>query len=459
MSKYGVTDKGFVLKRLDTIMDEIHSDLTEGFGVDTSLSDASFLNVLVTSFSNQIAEIWETAQDSYYAKYPATATGVNLDNAVQYGGIQRAGNKRTCYSLHCTGEDGVYVRDEAVVATNTLPEIRLFAANEFRITREAFNSVVIAIAVATVGLYTITINGQQYCYSSESDSEDDILTGLKDSITNDEYIAIIKDGALVIEDSQKGRSNMLVLSENLTTVNVTTIANFYTQEYGKIIIPCGVVTKMINNIAGFTAVTNLLEPVYGRLQESDVELRKSYIAKSALRSNTMIDSIVAELLNNVANVESASGYENYTDKTNSMGMPPHSVEIVVEGGDDNSIAEAILRRKAGGIQTHGSITVDVPGKYGDVIPISFNRPEHVYAWLKVVLHGDSDKLPSAYVQLVTQSLVEDSSQLVTGNSLLTQLLTEGIYDAVAGVTYVDIYTAYSTDKAYIPDAADYHLNP
>lgn len=43
MEEYGVTDKGFVIKRLDTIMEEIHSDLTEAFGFDTSLTKPSFL--------------------------------------------------------------------------------------------------------------------------------------------------------------------------------------------------------------------------------------------------------------------------------------------------------------------------------------------------------------------------------------------------------------------------------
>ena len=95
MPDYGITDKGFVLKRMDTILEEIHSDLTEGFGFDTRLQRPSFLDVLVTTFAGQIADLWETAQDSYYAKYPAMATGVNLDNAVQYGGIRREANQRS----------------------------------------------------------------------------------------------------------------------------------------------------------------------------------------------------------------------------------------------------------------------------------------------------------------------------------------------------------------------------
>ena len=133
MPDYGITDKGFVLKRLDTILEEIHTDLTDGWKVDTRLAGTSFLNTLITTFGNQIANLWETAQDSYYAKYPATATELNLDHAVQYGGIKRAGDKRTSYILHCTGDDGTYVRENAVVATNTTPEIRLFQRRNFRL--------------------------------------------------------------------------------------------------------------------------------------------------------------------------------------------------------------------------------------------------------------------------------------------------------------------------------------
>lgn len=458
MSDYGVTDKGFVLKRMDTILEEIHSDLTEGFGIDTRLAGTSYLDTLVTTFAGQIADLWETAQDSYYAKYPATATGVNLDNAVQYGGIRRMPYKQTCYPLHCTGDDGTYIREKAAVATNTMPEIMLYSVDEFQITRENFNAVCIKVAVVENGaVYTVTINGNQYSYSNSDGSERDILDGLKAAITNTEYIVEINpaENVLEITDTILSRGNMLILSDNLTTSSVTTIVNFYTQEYGRITLPYGIVTKIVNNITGFNGVTNQLNPVYGRLQESDIELRQSYIAKSALRSNTMIGSIVAELLNNVADVESASGYENDKDYTDERGLPPHSVEIIVDGGDNNSIAEAILRRKAGGIQTHGSITVNVPGEYGDVIPIHFNRPEYLYTWLKVVIHGDSRKLPVNYAALTSASICKDGSQMLSGDNLLTQLLNEGIYDTVAGITYIEIWTAYSTDKAYIPEEGDY----
>ena len=455
MAEYGVTDKGFNIKRLDTIMEEIHTDLTEAFGFDTRLTKPSFLDTIITTFSYQISDLWETAQNGYYAKYPATATGVSLDNAVQYGGIRRAANKRTLYRLHCTGDDGTHVREEAIVATNTNPEVRLKNAEEFEITREAFNRVGIKVASSEIGVYSVTINGSQYSFSSPDGVEGDIITGLAKAITDDGYTITAENNTLTIEDKTISRSNVLILSDNLTTSSVTVIATFLTEEYGKITLPYEIVTKMVNNITGFTAVTNLLEPIYGRKQEGDIELRQSYIAKSALRSNTMIESIVGELLNNIENVESATGYENDTDKTDERGLPPHSIEIIVEGGDNSEIAQAILRRKAGGIQTYGSIEVGVPGVYGDTIPVRFNRPDYLYTWLKVVLHGDKSQLPTNYASLTIQALISDGAKFVAGTNLLTQLLNDGIYDVVAGLTYIEIYTAYGTSSTYVPGVLDY----
>ena len=456
MPDFGITDKGFVLKRLDTILEEIHTDLTDGWKVDTRLAGTSFLNTLVTTFGNQIANLWETAQDSYYAKYPATATELNLDHAVQYGGIKRAGDKRTSYILHCTGDDGTYVRENAIVATNTTPEIRLFSAEEFQIAREKFNKVSVIVASEDTGVYTISINGNQYSYSNPPGGKSAaILEGLAAAIKDEEYEVRMEEDALVIEDKTKTRENVLTLTDNLTTSSVTSLANFLTNDYGKITLPYNIVTRMINNITGFTAVTNLLEPTYGRRRETDIELRQSYIAKSALRSNTMIESIEAELLNNVEDVETATGYENDTDETDARGLPPHSIEIIVEGGDNTAIAKAIFRRKAGGIQTYGKVVVNVPGEYGDTIPVRFIRPEYLYAWLKVQLEGDAEKIPVNYSSLTKQSLMEDGAQMRAGTNLLTQLLNEGIYDRVAGLTKIIIYTAYTTDSTVIPGDGDY----
>lgn len=450
MANYGLTDNGFVIKRLDTILDEIHEELSDGFGIDTRISKPSFLDVLVTTFAGQIANLWEVAQDSYYAKYPSSATGVHLDNSIQYGGIRREMAARTIYPLHCTGIDGTKVRRHTPVATNTNPETRLYAINDFEISRSKFNSCRLKVVAVENANYSITINGSEYIYINNSNDKAALVTGIANSLRNSDFNVNVDGDGIIIADKLLGRVSKLVLSSNLTTDYIVTISNFETEKFGKIQLPNDVITKLVDNIAGFTNVRNRLQPIYGREAQTDVELRQAYIAKSALRSNTMVDSVVAEILNTVVGIETVSGFENDTDFVNDRQMPPHSIEFVVEGGEDSEIASAILRKKAGGIQTYGSVVVDVPGKYGDSIPIKFNRPTYIYVWLKIVLHCKRSSLPDNYKKMVSSLIVEKNKKISTGKNLLIQTLIESLYEAIPGLTYVDIQSAYRNNLSQTP---------
>lgn len=450
MANYGLTDNGFVIKRLDTILNEIHEELSDGFGIDTRISKPSFLDVLVTTFAGQIANLWEVAQDSYYAKYPSSATGVHLDNSIQYGGIRREMAARTIYPLHCTGIDGTKVRRHTPVATNTNPETRLYAINDFEISRSKFNSCRLKVVAVENANYSITINGSEYIYTNNSNDKAALVTGIANSLRNSDFNVNVDGDGIIIADKLLGRVSKLVLSSNLTTDYIVTIASFETEKFGKIQLPNDVITKLVDNIAGFTNVRNRLQPIYGREAQTDVELRQAYIAKSALRSNTMVDSVVAEILNTVVGIETVSGFENDTDFVNDRQMPPHSIEFVVEGGEDSEIASAILRKKAGGIQTYGSVVVDVSGKYGDSIPIKFNRPTYIYVWLKIVLHCKRSSLPDNYKKMVSSLIVEKNKKISTGKNLLIQTLIESLYEAIPGLTYVDIQSAYRDNLSQTP---------
>ena len=59
--------------------------------------------------------------------------------------------------------------------------------------------------------------------------------------------------------------------------------------------------------------------------------------------------------------------------------------------------------------------------------------------------------------LTSDAICSYGDHMVAGDSLLIQQLHEGIYDAVAGVTYIEIATAYSTDKAHVPESAEYKV--
>ena len=90
-----------------------------------------------------------------------------------------------------------------------------------------------------------------------------------------------------------------------------------------------------------------------------------------------------------------------------------------------------------------------------MIPISFDRPQYVYTWLKVVLHGNKKTIPENYATLTAEAIANDWTDISAGSDMLVQKIDNSIYSNVSGVTYVDITHATSTNKSYIPSTGDY----
>ena len=450
MSEYGVTSNGVVIKRLDTIIDELHSELSEGWGVNTRLNPKSYLNVQLTAFADKIAELWEFGAEVYYSMYPSSATGISLDNAAQFGGSTREQAAKTYYPIHCQGIDGTVITTDTMIRSDTNPPINFIAAESKGISRSTCNKAQIKVlTVESDSVYTVALNGLLYSYTAkEDDDEAAILSGLAAAITSEEFTSKVDNGLLFVEAVDMQSSNALVLTENLTTESVTSVINFGSEEYGEVVLPNGTITKIVKGVTGFQNCTNLIDYIAGRLRETDVEFRKSYVDKIFVRSSRMLSSIKSAILQNVQGVGSVAAYENDTNETDSEGRPPHSIEIVVDGGSNTEIAEQILDQKAGGITTYGSIEVDVPGEEGEDITIRFNRPTYVYIWFKVdVTMSQTESLPPNYADLIKESIVSQMAGVEAGSKVITQKFISQIYKSVAGIDYIDI-TAFST-----PDAA------
>ena len=78
-SNYGVTDFGFVQKRMDEIYRSMHRKLSEAWGVNTMENPQSYLNVLITTIADELAQNWEADQEVYHSFYPSGAEGISLD--------------------------------------------------------------------------------------------------------------------------------------------------------------------------------------------------------------------------------------------------------------------------------------------------------------------------------------------------------------------------------------------
>lgn len=454
MPEYGLTPKGPNIKRLDTIIDELHDGLSEKWGVNTRQNPQSFLNHILTNIADALAELWEFGEDIYYSQYPSTAEGSSLDNAAQYGGVTRATEKKSQYPIHCTGVDGTKLAAGTMISSKTNPATYLTLAEEKQISRSSFNKAVIKVVSAVAGAtYSVVIDNNSYNYGAQSNDENEILQGLADAITTEDFTAVVDEvnSLLVIECVVADTSHTLNMTENLTTETVTTILTFGTLETGDIRIPDNVITNITKADAGLLSVTNLCGYVPGNKEETDTEFRQSYTDKIFNRSSMMLESIRSAILNNVQGVVSVAPYENASDTVDAQGRPPHSIEIVVDGGDSTQIAQQILANKAGGIATFGNTVVNLPGVYDEDIPVRFNRPETIYIWMWLgVTLKSNETLPSNYIELLKTAILDNIGNLDAGEDVVPQEFMSDLYKACSGISYIDIKIYATNESGDIP---------
>lgn len=432
MAKYGLTENGPNIKRLDVILDEMHESMSEKLQTNTRQNPQSLLNHLLTNIADRIAELWEYGSSVYYSQYPTTAEGSNLDNAAQFGGATREMPAKSYYFILCTGLDGTTIPADTLIASDTNPAINLTLTEDAQITRSAFNKAVVILAAENpTTVLSMALNGELYSANT--------LEELAAAVTDDTFTVSYVDGKLTVEAVDAASSNTMVLSENLTTETVSSIITFGTVDYGDIVLPNGAITKIVRTVAGLTAVENVGSYIAGRLTETDVEMRQSYLDKIYSRSSAMLESVKSAILENVQGVLSVAPYENDTNETDDMGRPPHSIEVVVDGGNATEIAQQILKTKAGGISTYGDVETVLHGVYGEDITIRFNRPAYVYVWFQVgVTLNASTNPPTNYADLIKETILECMDEVQAGCDVVPQKFTNALYKKVSGIDYFDI---------------------
>lgn len=458
--EYGITDKGFNIKRMDSIISEIHADLRADWGVDTTINDQSFLNSFIKAIAAQIAGMWEMGQDVYYSQYPSTAEGINLDNAMQFGGVMRLEDQRTVYPIACTGDDGTNILYGTLVRSVTTPAKDFQCLNLQTISRDNFRKLILEVMADTDDtVYCIDIDGTTYSYTrAAGNTAEGIIGGLASAITHDGITATASGSQLILEAQTAQSSYKANLSDNITVVKVTSNVLFESVDYGNITVPTGTITVIVKHVDGLDSITNDITPTAGRLEESDVAARQSYIKRIAIRSKNLIDGMVADIYQNVDGVLSAIGMENYTSEYDAAGRPPHSFEIIVDGGDSSEIAQIIFQRKCPGIRAYGSTSVDIADSYGNIINIGFSRPSHKYIWLKIVLTRNAkEAIAPNYAILAKEAIMNHANEYGLGEKVILQKFLPYLYGNLTGVEYIMIKGAVTDSTEENPTDYPYDV--
>lgn len=180
----------------------------------------------------------------------------------------------------------------------------------------------------------------------------------------------------------------------------------------------------INNIAtptaGWISVTNNAATVTGSAVETDSELRGRQGESTATPSQSTVSGLKGAILS-VDEVGRAEVYENYTDEVDDNGIPAHSVCCVVEGGDDEDIADTIRLRKGLGCGIYGSETVVVEDEHGHDCSIKFSRVTYVDVDITINITRKAGYAASTATEIKT-AIAEYLAEFAIGMDLTTSII-------------------------------------
>jgi uncharacterized phage protein gp47/JayE len=244
----------------------------------------------------------------------------------------------------------------------------------------------------------------------------------------------VPSGSIVKQSSNN--KNWITLSTVIIPPTSSITVDAESEEYGLITAPIGTVDTIVNSVLGWDGVTNLSSEIIGRNEETDDELRlRRYEALFVTKGGTL--TAVINKVREVDGVIYVDGRENRTPTTDINGLPPNSINIIIDGGLDQDIANKIRISKGAGIETHGTITNTVIDEQGNTHTIKFDRVINKDIYMIVNITRDISKFPPNGISLVKILLEKYGLSLKNGDDVLNWRAI-GILDAIDGIIDVNI---------------------
>lgn len=184
-------------------------------------------------------------------------------------------------------------------------------------------------------------------------------------------------------------------SDQSLAIGANTVT-LYAVEFGAVTAEAGTITTPSTIVSGVASVTNAAAATAGRDEETDEALRiRRAAAVQSPSQNTLgkLYSVIGQL-NGVTDLLI---YENDTAATDAVrSIDPHTLWVIVEGGEVADIVEALALNKPGGTGLKGSTsgdyatTVVLPS--GAELPLVhtyyFDRPSGVNLYVELTVEHD-----------------------------------------------------------------------
>lgn len=228
---------------------------------------------------------------------------------------------------------------------------------------------------------------------------------------------VIKNGIVLDKGSTKWNLPSIVTIPIGGTIDVIATC----QIAGPIVANAGEITGIYNPVYGWNGVYNSESGKLGSNIETNSKLRQRQSLSTAQPSKTILEG-TAGAIAQLEEVTRSKVYENDTGEVDSKGLPAHSITCVVEGGNNEDIANAIFIHKGPGCYTNGNVLVDITDSKGQLSTIRFYRP--TYVDIDVVLNIKS---LAGYTTAITEDIKTYLQAYLNELDIGTELTVSALY--------------------------------
>ncbi|MFC0948959.1 baseplate J/gp47 family protein [Pasteurella multocida] len=239
-------------------------------------------------------------------------------------------------------------------------------------------------------------------------------------LTGDPYTEI---NNLIVSDTNKTRW----ILEQKATLNESgsARADFRSEELGAFSLNANTQLTIETITLGLNSVTTSVDAEIGIEEETDSQLRQRFSksrAKNAINSAEAIEGEIGDL----ADVKQVIVLENNTSQTDSIGISPHSINVVVEGGNETDIAQVIYKNKGAGIGLQGQTSVNLMIN-GKQRAIKFDKatPVDVHISMTLVRYEDFTKIDKDEVKRMLSNVKFKIGEDVSLSRLYSPINTVG----------------------------------
>lgn len=405
----GVTEFGFQGKTALDVKADLEADWREEFGANVDLAPDSPDGQIIGIMTSPLAALWEGLQAVYSAQDPDKAIGQAQDAVCAITGTQRDAASKSTVTLTVTGDD------------NTV----LDAGREVSV--DGTEARFVTLAEAEIAVLTAWVTSTAYVAGDRRTNVGNAYLCISAGTSNtgpETTDASISDGGVLWRYLGEGEGAADVEAEAAETGTTVALS--------------GTIVTIETPVSGWLGVLNIEDADVGSAVETDDHLRVKRESELAAQGSATVAAITAAVLR-VDDVSSALTFKNDTATTDVDGRPPHSVEVVVLGGDDQEIAEAIYASVAGGIQPYGTESANVTDTQGLTWAVGFSRPDTVDIWVRVDVIKDPRVFPVDGEEQLKLAITEDQSVYPIGKDVVSRRIVARCF-TVTGV--LDVTIAY-----------------